>query len=103
MNIHLVNPSDISFGTGVITPRWLFVLAAATPREYGDPAIVDESIEQIDLSQVRQGDVVGIGVHTLNALRGYDVGRQARVRELQRARDHQRRGRHGNVESFHHR
>ena len=43
MKVHLVNPSDRSFGVGVITPRWLFVLAAATPRSYGDPAVVDES------------------------------------------------------------
>jgi len=32
MSVHLVNPSDNSFGTAVITPRWLFVLAAATRR-----------------------------------------------------------------------
>ena len=32
MSVHLVNPSDNSFGTAVITPRWLFVIAAATPR-----------------------------------------------------------------------
>ena len=31
MRVHLVNPSDVSFGTAVITPRWLYVLAAATP------------------------------------------------------------------------
>jgi hypothetical protein len=30
MRIHLVNPSDVSFGTAVITPRWQYVLAAAT-------------------------------------------------------------------------
>ena len=39
MRIHLVNPSDLSFGTAVITPRWLYVLAAATPtriRRAGD-------------------------------------------------------------------
>ncbi|HEU4690656.1 MAG TPA: hypothetical protein VFS23_19945, partial [Vicinamibacterales bacterium] len=29
--VHLVNPSHLSFGVGVITPRWLFVLASATP------------------------------------------------------------------------
>ncbi len=28
LSVHLVNPSDNSFGTAVITPRWLFVLAA---------------------------------------------------------------------------
>ena len=37
MSVHLINPSDNSFGTAVITPRWLFVLAAATPRSMGDP------------------------------------------------------------------
>ena len=31
MTVHLVNPSHLSFGVGVITPRWLFVLGAATP------------------------------------------------------------------------
>ena len=31
MTIYLVNPSHVSFGIGVITPRWLYVLAAATP------------------------------------------------------------------------
>jgi hypothetical protein len=44
MSVHLVNPSDNSFGTAVITPRWLFVLAAATPRIVGDPILVDESL-----------------------------------------------------------
>lgn len=47
MSVHLVNPSDNSFGTAVITPRWLFVLAAATPQAAGDPILVDESLEQI--------------------------------------------------------
>jgi len=31
ITVHLVNPSDTSFGTAVITPRWLYILAAATP------------------------------------------------------------------------
>ena len=35
MTVHLVNPSHLSFGVGVITPRWLFVLGAATPAAYG--------------------------------------------------------------------
>ena len=39
MSVHLVNPSDNSFGTAVITPRWLFVLAAATPATAGDPIL----------------------------------------------------------------
>ena len=80
MRIHLINPSDVSFGVAVITPRWLYVLAAATPKEYGDPHIVDETLEQIDFDTIKAGDVVGIGIHTLNALRGYEVGRAAKTR-----------------------
>jgi radical SAM superfamily enzyme YgiQ (UPF0313 family) len=78
MSVYLVNPSDLSFGVGVITPRWLYVLAAATPRSYGDPFLVDETVEKMDFTILQPGDVVGIGVHSLNALRGYDVGRKAR-------------------------
>ena len=80
MSVHLVNPSDNSFGTAVITPRWLFVLAAATPQIAGDPILVDESLEQIVPESIQPGDIVGISVHTGNALRGYAVGRMARSR-----------------------
>ena len=48
MRVHLVNPSHVSFGVGVITPRWLFVLAAATPPQFGAPNIVDETLEVLD-------------------------------------------------------
>ncbi|MGH9372937.1 MAG: B12-binding domain-containing radical SAM protein [Vicinamibacterales bacterium] len=78
MQVHLVNPSHVSFGIGVITPRWLFVIAAATPRAYGDPLITDETLELLDFSTIRPGDVVGIGIHTGNALRGYEIGRTVR-------------------------
>src|SRR5580704_8300750 len=80
MKIHLVNPSDTSFGTAVITPRWLYVLAAATPAAFGDPEICDETLEFLDLDRIQSGDVVGIGIHTENALRGYALGRAARER-----------------------
>jgi radical SAM superfamily enzyme YgiQ (UPF0313 family) len=80
VTVYLVNPSDFAFGIGVITPRWLYVLAASTPPEFGDPVVVDESIEKLDLSRLKPGDVVGVGVHTLNALRGYEVGRAAKER-----------------------
>src|SRR5687768_2057743 len=79
MRVHLVNPSHVSFGVGVITPRWLFVLAAATPRDAGDPILTDETLEPLDFSTIHSGDVVGIGIHTGNALRGYEVGRAARA------------------------
>jgi radical SAM superfamily enzyme YgiQ (UPF0313 family) len=80
MSVQLVNPSESCFGIAVITPRWLFVLAAATPREFGEPILVDETLEQIDPETILPGDVIGIGIHTLNALRGYEVGRIARQR-----------------------
>jgi radical SAM superfamily enzyme YgiQ (UPF0313 family) len=80
MRIHLVNPSDMSFGTAVITPRWLYVLASATPAEFGDPVICDETLSQFDPATLNPGDVVGIGIHTGNALRGYEVGKLARAR-----------------------
>src|SRR4249919_1279377 len=80
MRVHLVNPSHISFGVAVITPRWLFVLAGATPATWGDPVLCDETLEPFDFSVVSPGDVVGVGIHTGNALRGYEVGRAARER-----------------------
>jgi radical SAM superfamily enzyme YgiQ (UPF0313 family) len=80
MKIYLVNPSDVAFGVGVITPRWLYVLAAATPKQYGDPIVVDETLEPFRPEQLQPGDVVGIGIHTANALRGFEVGRLARER-----------------------
>jgi radical SAM superfamily enzyme YgiQ (UPF0313 family) len=62
----------------VITPRWLYVLAGATPRSYGDPIITDETLESLDPARIQPGDVVGIGIHSGNALRGYEVGTAAR-------------------------
>ena len=79
MRVHLVNPSDVSFGVAVITPRWLFVLAAATPVRFGEPLIVDETLDTFDPAAIQTGDVVGVGIHTGNALRGYEIGRAARA------------------------
>src|SRR5580765_4068961 len=80
ITVHLVNPSHLSFGIGVITPRWLFVLGAATPAAYSPPHIVDETLEPLDLDTVKDGDIVGIAIHTGNALRGYEIGTAARAR-----------------------
>jgi len=80
MRIHLVNPSDVSFGTAVITPRWQYVLAAATPARHGTPLLVDETLDPIEDTSIQPGDVIGIGIHTGNALRGYRIGRMARAR-----------------------
>src|SRR6058998_3712393 len=78
--VHLINPSSLSFGVAVITPRWLYVLAAATGTRWGEPNIVDETLEPLDVTTIAAGDVVGIGIHTGNALRGYEIGQQLRAR-----------------------
>ena len=80
MTVYLVNPSHISFGIGVITPRWLFVLAAATPATFGVPRVIDETLEGFDMTTVGPGDIVGIGIHTGNALRGYEIGTAVKAR-----------------------
>ena len=80
MRVHIVNPSHFSYGTGFITPRWLYVLAASTPAKWGDPVLSDEGLEPFDHAQVEKGDVVGIGLHTGNALVGYELGQKARER-----------------------
>src|SRR4029453_5225665 len=80
MPVHLVNPSHLSFGVGVITPRWLFVLPAPPPASHGHPRLTDETLEPFDLESVAAGDIVGVGIHTSNALRGYEIGTLARAR-----------------------
>ncbi|HEV8316523.1 MAG TPA: radical SAM protein [Vicinamibacterales bacterium] len=80
MRVYLVNPSHVSFGIAVITPRWLYVLAASTPSQWGDPILCDETLEPFDADVLRPDDIVGIGIHTGNALRGYEVGLQVRAR-----------------------
>lgn len=52
MTVYLINPSHVSFGIGVITPRWLYVLASATPGNYGPPTLVDETLEPFDPSRI---------------------------------------------------
>ena len=42
--------------------------------------LVDESLEKIVPESILPNDIVGISVHTGNALRGYEVGRMARKR-----------------------
>ena len=53
------------------------------------PEDVDETLERFDPASVGHGDVVGIGIHTGNALRGYEVGRAARARGARSRRANQ--------------
>jgi hypothetical protein len=80
VTVHLINPSTVSFGTAVITPRWQYVLAGATPARFGDPVLVDETLAPVNPETIHSGDMVGIGIHTANALRGYEIGKIARDR-----------------------
>jgi len=55
-------------------------MAGATDPAVGEIHIVDETLEALDETQIHSGDVVGIGIHTSNALAGYRAGRTARER-----------------------
>src|SRR6516225_8258565 len=50
------------------------------PLQYGNPVIVDETLEPIRPEHIQPGDVVGIGIQSTNELRGFEVGRLARHR-----------------------
>jgi radical SAM superfamily enzyme YgiQ (UPF0313 family) len=77
----LVNPANTTVGYSVITPRWLYVIAGATPAELvGDPVIVDEPITPFNAEDVGPGDIVGVGIHTGNCRPGYRVVREAKQR-----------------------
>ena len=41
---------------------------------WGDPVLSDEGLEPFDVEQLEKGDVIGIGLHTGNALVGYELG-----------------------------
>src|SRR5260370_1019711 len=77
--VFLVSPALSKLGYSIITPRWLFVIARATPTDLvGDPILIDEAIERFDPKRVLPGDIVGIGISTGNCLAGYDILKRAK-------------------------
>ncbi|MGH9446269.1 MAG: B12-binding domain-containing radical SAM protein [Terriglobia bacterium] len=77
--VMLVNPAMSTLGYSVITPRWLFVIAQATPVELvGDPVVMDEAIHEFRSDMVQAGDIVGIGISTGNCLAGYRILKEAK-------------------------
>lgn len=82
MQVFLVNPAVENFGFAFITPRCLAVLAGATPEKpYIDRVrVIDQTVQDFPFDEVRRGDLVGISIHTLNALHGYRLAQQVRER-----------------------
>ena len=91
LSVWLVNPSRVSFGVAVITPRWLYVLAAATGTEWGDPKLVDETLGHFDLDRIAaRRRRRHRHPHGQRAPRLRDRPRGARARRLGRLRRHPR-------------
>ena len=65
-------------------------VGGATPAAYGRPQIIDETLEPFDVDGVQAGDIIGIGIHTGNALRGYEIGKRASARGRPRVWRHSR-------------
>jgi radical SAM superfamily enzyme YgiQ (UPF0313 family) len=81
VHVVLVNPAIVSAGYSFFTPRWLYVLAGATPVDLvGDPVLVDETLERFRPETVGPGDIVGIGISSGNCTAGYRVAREAKAR-----------------------
>ena len=77
----LLNPSVTTMGYSVITPRWLFVIAQATPKDLvGDPVLIDEAVKPFDPNIINAGDIVGIGIATGNCVAGYRLLKEAKKR-----------------------
>lgn len=63
-----------------MTPRWLPVIAAATPAAHrGRLLLIDQAIEEVDPRRFRAGDLVGLSIHTVNARRAYDLARRIKL------------------------
>jgi hypothetical protein len=74
ISVVLINPSNLSSSFGVMTPRWLPVLAAATPTEsVSELQLIDQAVEPIEWARLKGVDLIGLSIHTLNARRAYDL------------------------------
>lgn len=79
--VFLVNPANATVGYSVITPRWLFVIAGATPTDLvGDPIVIDEPVTPFNAEDLGPGDIVGVGIHTGNCRPGYRIVSEAKKR-----------------------
>lgn len=80
--IFLANPAPAAerIEFSFITPRSLPVMAAVTPQNgyVKRLKLVDQTIEEFPFDEVRPGDLVGISIHTFNAIHGYALARKAK-------------------------
>jgi hypothetical protein len=76
--VHPANPRLLSFGVGVITTRWLYVLMAATSEPCNGQLITDETLRGLDLKTIDSRDIERIRVHLRDSLRNYELGVQSR-------------------------
>jgi hypothetical protein len=76
MQVHLINPSDVSFGTGVITARRLYVMAETTPRSYGNPAKISQVQHKVFHMESSPSEMTG--VETISKLSWADEWRLIR-------------------------
>ena len=82
--LFIVNPAPdaerINFS--VSTPRALPVLAAVTPdADYiREIRLVDQAIEEFPFDDVREGDLVGLSVHTANIVYAYEMAAELKKR-----------------------
>src|SRR4029453_13521963 len=82
-SVFLTNPAPAAerIGFSFITPRALPVLAAVTEGDYVENLrVVDQAVDEFPFDEVRKGDLVGISVHTFNAIHGYALAQTARDR-----------------------
>lgn len=83
-SVFLANPAPAAerIGFSFITPRALPVLAAVTPTGgcVERLKVVDQAIEAFPFDEIRPGDLVGISIHTFNAIHGYALARDAHAR-----------------------
>ena len=78
--IHLINPANVRSGFAVMTPRWMPVLAAATPSPWINRLrLCDMAVDQLDYGTIKDQDLVGLSLHTLNAARGYEIIRSIKA------------------------
>lgn len=77
--VFLVNPARVTAGYSFFTPRWLYVLAGATPSDVDSLTVVDETLTRFDASRVGPGDIVGIGISSGNCVAGYRVAQAAKA------------------------